>query len=775
MKILLVLINYFIASLFLPSLSFSGEIEKIREIANSKPFVLENKTASELANDFLLDANVSEGWNENKSFYIAKASAYFMTKDPTNDPDFLNIRSIKTFEANITAKSDIISFIRTELSSEDLVKIPSIDLDKTIADKTIAQENSSTVRTFSAMPLVGAFQVAHFESFSDDQYEVTVILMWSAEQEGRVFSLLNGKKIELEPSEVSLKDYIKNTNWASTIGGRKFIDDRGEFYLFGIGAAPIKGKTSAHMKTSKGKSELFAQKELAVALKGDVELNRLAKDKLQEVLKKDGTVENVSSSSFAETISQKLDGLKIKGASKRYSDIVNHPLTGHKMLVTVYSLSLSSSNVKKTELKPKKKIESQGQIVKNISEETQSISKTNSRSKLIIVPTSVEGIGSNKKEAIKDGLLQAISQVNGIQMSSESSTMMKSFETVSDGKENFASASAFQEKIKQSTKGVVQSWKIVSMSKTDSGKMIKARLNVNISKLQLSDELKRMRIVISSPQIGSNVKDLRNAKKFNSKFYNNLSKMLTKSNRFSILDRKNVQSVSKELKMISRGHFRTEEVAKLGNKVAADYLLIPSLSAVESKKISKKLMGEKISFFKSKASVSVNIIDISTSQVIFSDNFDLSQSGGNVNSLAKIISDRLSRQITDTFFPAKVVGLNNKTLIVDQGKSFFNNKTKYKLYKLGGKIVDQTTGTFSARVENEVGILSFLSGTPKQAKLKISKSKINLSEIKFDGSYLVRPIFNSLPTENEIAKEKLKKIKDKNKKMMKKIDKDKDW
>ena len=262
------------------------------------------------------------------------------------------------------------------------------------------------------------------------------------------------------------------------------------------------------------------------------------------------------------------------------------------------------------------------------------------------------------------------------------------------------------------------------MSKTDSGKMIKARLNVNISKLQLSDELKRMRIVISSPQIHSNVKDLRNAKKFNSKFYNNLSKMLTKSNRFAILDRKNVQSVSKELKMISSGNFRTEEVAKLGNKVAADYLLIPSLSAVESKKISKKLMGEKISFIKSKASVSVNIIDISTSQVIFSDNFDLSQSGGNVNSLAKIISDRLSRQITDTFFPAKVIGLNNKTLIVDQGKSFFNNKTKYKLYKLGGKIVDQTTGTFSARVENEVGILSYLSGTPKQAKLKISKSKI---------------------------------------------------
>ena len=34
--------------------------------------------------------------------------------------------------------------------------------------------------------------------------------MWNVEQENRVFSLLNGKKIQLEPSTINLKDYIKN-------------------------------------------------------------------------------------------------------------------------------------------------------------------------------------------------------------------------------------------------------------------------------------------------------------------------------------------------------------------------------------------------------------------------------------------------------------------------------------------------------------------------------------------------------------------------------------
>ena len=773
-KILILIFSYLLFNIINISSSFSSDVDKVRDLANSKPFVIEDKTASQLANQFLSDAGVSIGWDDDRNFYIAKASAYSAIKDP-NVPNFLDIRAIKTFEANITAKSEIISFIRTELSAEDIVKIPSIDSSVKISDKVVAQENSSTVKTFSSMPLVGAFQVAHFESFVDGQYEVTVILMWNVEQENRVFSLLNGKKIQLEPSTISLKDYIKNTNWASTIGGRKFIDDKGEFYLFGIGAAPLKGKTSAHMKTSKGKSELYAQKELAIALKGDIQLNRLAKDKMQEIIDKDGSVENVTSSSFAETISQKLDGLKIKGASKRYSDVLSHPLTGHKMFVTVYSLSMSSSNVKKSKPKLKKIKKVKNSSENNSNQNPVTPSEASKRSKLTVVSTSVEGIGLNKKEAIRDGLLQAISQVNGIQMSSESSTMMKSFETVSDGNENFASASSFQEKIKQSTKGVVQSWKIISMSKTGSGKMFKANLDVNISKLQLSDDLKRMRIVISSPEINSTVKNTSKAKKFNSTFSKNLNKMLTNSNRFAILDRKNTQAISKELKMIASGNFRVEETAKLGNKVAADYLLISSLNEISNKKIYKKLMGENISITKSKASVSINIIDIATSQIIFSDDFNLSQSGGSINSLAKIISNRLSRKITDTFYPAKVIAKDGKKIVVDQGKSFFNKKTKYKLLRLGGKVIDQTTGKYSARVEKEVADLIFISGSPKQSKLKIDNEKINLKNLKFDGSFLVRPIFKSLPTEDEIAKQKLKKVKTKSKKMMKKIDKDKDW
>ena len=93
-------------------------------------------------------------------------------------------------------------------------------------------------------------------------------------------------------------------------------------------------------------------------------------------------------------------------------------------------------------------------------------------------------------------------------MSSQTTTALKTFETVKDGDENFASSSEFQEKIKQSTKGVIQSWKIISSGKSQSGKMFEAKLDVSVSKLQLSSELKRMRFVLPSVKISKKIKDI---------------------------------------------------------------------------------------------------------------------------------------------------------------------------------------------------------------------------------------------------------------------------
>ena len=119
-------------------------------------------------------------------------------------------------------------------------------------------------------------------------------------------------------------------------------------------------------------------------------------------------------------------------------------------------------------------------------------------------------------------------------MSSQTSSSMVSFETVKDGDETFASSSSFQEKVKQNTKGVIQSWQIISVGKNQSGEMFEAKLNVNVSKLQLSSELKRMRFVVSPVTINNQIKDRSSAKSFEKIFNPQLRSMLVKSNRFAL-------------------------------------------------------------------------------------------------------------------------------------------------------------------------------------------------------------------------------------------------
>ena len=97
-------------------------------------------------------------------------------------------------------------------------------------------------------------------------------------------------------------------------------------------------------------------------------------------------------------------------------------------------------------------------------------------------------------------------------------------------------------------------------------------------------------------------------------------------------------------------------------------------------------------------------------------------------------------------------------------------------------IINSDRLIFNAKNENiilsakkEIGLSNYISGSAKQSKLKIYKLNTNSSNLKADGSIIIRPIFTKLPSIDQVLKNKIKKIKNKNKKLKKKLEKDKDW
>ena len=278
---------------------------------------------------------------------------------------------------------------------------------------SLQQENVSSIETFSKMNVVGLVPIASFESWDGEQYATTIVSIWTTKEEERARMLYSGQDVAYDPGSLSVKDFINSTDWSTAQGVRKFFDDKGNFWLISIGSSPLKGKSSKATRTAKGQAQLSAQKQIAFVLFSEASSKRSAKEKLQEVTTGNvGETENQSVTSFAETISQKVEDLDIQGMSQLKGKKYTHPISGQEMFVSIYGIS--SKAVRQAQLMEA----SQARV-------TQDMIRENQRSKGVKAGFD-KAIDDAKKDkssfqkGFKEGQAKAKSQSNTLKKSSSS-------------------------------------------------------------------------------------------------------------------------------------------------------------------------------------------------------------------------------------------------------------------------------------------------------------------------------------------------------------------
>ena len=279
---------------------------------------------------------------------------------------------------------------------------------------SLQQENVSSIETFSKMNVVGLVPIASFESWDGEQYATTIVSIWTTKEEERARMLYSGQDVAYDPGSLSVKDFINSTDWSTAQGTRKFFDDKGNFWLISIGSSPLKGKSSKATRTAKGQAQLSAQKQIAFVLFSEASSKRSAKEKLQEVTTGNvGETENQSVTSFAETISQKVEDLDIQGMSQLKGKKYTHPISGQEMFVSIYGIS--SKAVRQAQLMEA----SQARV-------TQDMIRENQRSKGVKAgfDKAIDDAKKNKssfQKGFKEGQAKAKSQSNTPKKSSSSS------------------------------------------------------------------------------------------------------------------------------------------------------------------------------------------------------------------------------------------------------------------------------------------------------------------------------------------------------------------
>ena len=388
-----------------------------------------------------------------------------------------------------------------------------------------------------------------------------------------------------------------------------------------------------------------------------------------------------------------------------------------------------------------------------------------------------EGRALSLHAAVNNALLSAVAQVHGKTIESErvSQSMEVSMTTKND--DAYLASEGYLELIKEKTKGAVSSYQIISKEETTNGNW-RVVVVAKIAQYKRSKRSNRMRLAIL-PFKGGTAFVINNDEytlaKVQSNVAQKISEYLVQTRKFAILDRTFSKQIDNELASISAVNTHKDEIAKLGQKLVADFLLVGTIESLYYKTTTKKMRSSDRIYQIGNGSfrVSYKIIEVATQQTVFSDtkevkithsdlkNIDKSNSDNILNKMSSKLGKSLTFDIQNQIFPLAIVSYSNGQVVLSQGGKTVNKGDKYKVYKSGKKLYDPYTKEYLGKEEEYCCDVTITRVTSKQSYAQLSNEIMVFPKDVPPKTYILREL---------IKNQKIKKVK-----IIKKDNNDDDW
>jgi hypothetical protein len=350
-----------------------------------------------------------------------------------------------------------------------------------------------------------------------------------------------------------------------------------------------------------------------------------------------------------------------------------------------------------------------------------------------------EGTGKTVGSAVGSALSSAVAQVNGAALAATTLTVEARAALDTATESSFASASATSETVAQSTKGIVREYRIVS--KRQDGPLYSVTVEATIAKYARSPQADRLRVSVLPFRLTKE-----GQARFRDLFVQELSANLSQSRKFAILDRQFESERQSEMAIVSSTDSSVEEMAKLGNRLGTDYMIVGTVNDAVFQTINTQIAGRTLSRTEVKIALSYRVIDAPTGQVKFSDGWSRSAEGVTVESLAKQGAEAISRQILDAIFPITVESVDGEMLYLGQGGKTMRVGQTYRLFRYGKPITDSHTGESLGREEIEIGTIKIVDVQSKIAKAKVVKASIDVAQNFAPSTFIARLLSDSQST-----------------------------
>lgn len=377
-----------------------------------------------------------------------------------------------------------------------------------------------------------------------------------------------------------------------------------------------------------------------------------------------------------------------------------------------------------------------------------------------LVEVQAEGIGTTQRDAILDALKTAVGQINGMDISSQTISRLATQVIDTDQYTEFTASTEFVEDISSATSGQIDSFDIISSRvRPDFNNAIEVVLRVKVAKYVASKQLNRLRMSVYDPYLDASIASDPDAIRFARSLRRKVEDYLTQTRRFAMLDRQMLTDTQDELNLIANGGMPTSELARLGQRVGSDYLVM--ITVYEHGRIvnDRQLLGttaikrDVIDM----AEVSVRIIDVATSQIKYAKN-QIFQIDPAKAALDEHASFQLGQFISNAIYPAKIVAIDGAVLTIGQGGDTMQNGAEYHIVQQGERLADPYTKESIGRKETIIGIARITRVQSKQSTAEIISLDMNISA---ESSLILRPIYADPLVEAADAAQKMKDAKSK--------------
>lgn len=334
-----------------------------------------------------------------------------------------------------------------------------------------------------------------------------------------------------------------------------------------------------------------------------------------------------------------------------------------------------------------------------------------------------EGYGSSYEEAVNKALADAISKMYGGKLAVGSK--LSTDYTKTNDKQQLQKS--YNEEIARISGGTFDSYEVISNSKQgDEHKVV-----VLIKKTTTTKKYK-------AP--GQSASNRRSITVFNATpdvdkrgIGNNLQQQiitdLLQSRKFNVLERDTPGYYEMEKSLIKSGNAASDEVYKLKNVLATDYILLFSISDINGGAKKSNLTGK--TKVEVEMKVDYRVLLFATRQIKFSNTLVMKTTIKDDSitadtALIEQIAGRISSDILNAIYPLKVASVENGEVVFSQT---LNQGDAYECFALGKAIKDSYTKETTGRVETKSGDIEVVRSTPKLSYAKITSGSVKVGDI----------------------------------------------